>query len=287
MVEPVTVRDVLLDVQDRLRANGIDTPELDARLLLQAAMGLRHEDLIIEAALSVSDQEREKLEAMVARRLAHEPVSRILGRRAFWNADFEVTTDTLDPRADSETLVEGVLSHVDRTKPRALLDLGTGTGCLLLSLLQELPRATGLGIDVSAGAVETARRNAESLRLADRVEFMEINWNDLTPSGSYDVVIGNPPYIAAADIADLAPEVRDYDPLTALSGGADGLDCYREIAALLPAVLAENGLVALEIGAAQAEDVKGILGKAGLVVLQTLTDLAGHDRCIIARWMRV
>ncbi len=283
---PVTVREALRGVQERFRAGGIDTPELDARLLLQAATGLRHEDIVMEASRRVTVEALAQLEGMVTRRLKREPVSRILGVRAFWNADFKVTPETLDPRPDSETLVEGVLAHADKAKPLALLDLGTGTGCLLLSLLQELPLAAGLGIDISAGAVETARLNAVTLGLSGRVEFMEKDWKELTPLSLYDVVIGNPPYIALPEIAELAPEVRKYDPITALSGGPDGLDCYREIAALLPRILAKNSLVALEIGAAQAADVKGILGKAGLVVLQTLTDLAGHDRCIIARWTR-
>ncbi|MBU6475154.1 MAG: peptide chain release factor N(5)-glutamine methyltransferase [Alphaproteobacteria bacterium] len=286
MVKPSTVRDVLLDVQDRFCAADLDTPELDARLLLQAATGLRHEDLILEAALSVTDEERGRLEAMVARRLKHEPVSRILGSRAFWNADFRVTPDTLDPRADSETLVEGVLGLADKTRPLTILDLGTGTGCLLLSLLQELPLATGLGIDISAGAVEAARGNAESLGLTSRSYFMKIDWKKLTPLTLHDIVISNPPYITAAEMEALAPEVREYDPIAALSGGADGLDCYREIAALLPRALAPHGLLILEIGAAQAESVKGILGRGGLAVLQTLTDLAGQDRCIIARWAK-
>ncbi len=283
----VTVRDTLLSVQERFRAGGIDTPELDARLLLQAATGLRHEDIIMEAARGVTGEALARLEEMAARRLRREPVSRILGARAFWNADFKVTPETLDPRPDSETLIEGVLAEVAKEKPLAILDLGTGTGCLLLSLLQELPQATGLGIDISAGAVETARLNASALNLSGRSDFMEKDWKKLTPLSLYDVVIGNPPYIALPEIAELAPEVRKYDPIAALSGGPDGLDCYREIASLLPRILAKNGLVALEIGAAQAADVKGILGKAGLSVLHTLADLAGHDRCIIARWTRV
>jgi release factor glutamine methyltransferase len=282
----VTVRDALLGMQDRFRDAGLDTPELDARLLVQAALNMRHEDLILEAALSITPEENKKLDDMTARRLKHEPVSRILGTRSFWKSDFKVTPATLDPRADSETLVEAVLKNADKNQPLTILDLGTGTGCLLLSLLQELPQATGTGVDISPEAIKTAQANAESLNLSKRVCFMTKDWKELTPLTIFDIIISNPPYIPLAEIAELTPEVREYDPITALSGGNDGLDCYREIVELLPRLLTPEGKIFLEIGSTQAFSVKGIIAEGDMSVIQTITDLAGHDRCLVARWTK-
>jgi len=281
-----TIQSILADMRNAFRATGLDTPELDARLLVEAALGMTQTDLLTKADQEITPVQENALEAMTLRRLQREPVSRILGVRSFWKADFKISPATLDPRADSETLVDAVLAHVDKAQPIAILDLGTGTGCLLLSLLQELPQATGTGIDISAEAIEIAQQNAESLGLACRTNFMKIDWKEINDVKMYDVVISNPPYIALPEIAGLEPEVREYDPITALSGGADGLACYRDIAALLPRLLAKDGTLFLEIGASQAASVKGILGKAGLSVLQTLTDLAGHDRCLVARWTK-
>jgi release factor glutamine methyltransferase len=282
----VTLQDAWRDMRARFSDAGIDTPTLDARLLVQSALGLTHEELLMRPHQPLTPEQEKTLASFEARRLKREPVSRILGQRAFWKSFFKVTPATLDPRPDSETLVEAVLRHAERDRPLAVLDLGTGTGCLLLSLLQELPQATGTGIDISPEAVEVARQNAEALDLNAKSIFMANSWNELTPSALFDIVISNPPYISDAEMAALAPEVREYDPVAALSGGADGLDCYREIAALLPRLLGPQGAVFLEIGATQAEAVKGILAHAGLRVLQTCTDLAGHDRCIVARWMK-
>lgn len=282
----VTVQSILADMRNAFRATGLDTPELDARLLVEAALGMTQTDLLTKADQEITRAQENALEAMTLRRLQREPVSRILGMRSFWKADFKVSPATLDPRADSETLIEAVLANVDKEQHLAILDLGTGTGCLLLSLLQELPLATGTGIDISAEAIGIAQQNAESLSLARRTTFMTINWKEINDVKMFDVVVSNPPYIALSEIAGLAPEVREYDPITALSGGADGLECYRDIAIALPRLLAREGTVFLEIGSMQAASVKGILGKAGLCVLQTLTDLAGHDRCLIARWTK-
>lgn len=282
----VTVQSILIDMRNRFRAAGLETPELDARLLVEATLGMTQTDLLIKADQEITRAQENALEAMTLRRLQREPVSRIIGMRSFWKADFKISSATLDPRADSETLIEAVLANVDKEQPLAILDLGTGTGCLLLSLLQELPLAMGAGIDISAEAIGIAQQNAESLGLAHRTNFMAIDWKKINDVKMFDVVISNPPYIALPEIAGLAPEVREYDPITALFGGLDGLECYREIAALLPRLLAKEGIVFLEIGSTQAASVKGIVGKVGLSVLQTLTDLAGHDRCLVARWTK-
>jgi len=281
----VVIKSILADMRNAFRAIGLDTPELDARLLVEAALGMTQTDLLTNADQEISRAQETVLEAMTLRRLQREPVSRILGTRAFWKSDFKISPATLDPRADSETLVEAVLKIADKKSPLTILDMGTGTGCLLLSLLQELPQATGTGIDISAEAVEIARENALALNLADRVEFMKKDWKEIGAFKTFDIIISNPPYITLDEIKTLEPEVRAYDPLTALSGGADGLDCYRDIAVTLPRLLKPEGLVFFEIGSTQAEAVKGIVGKAGLTMLHTYTDLAGHDRCLVARYI--
>jgi len=220
---------------------------------------------------------------MLRRTLAHEPLSRVLGAREFWGLDFMLSPDTLDPRPETETLVEAVLARLpERGRPRRFLDLGTGTGCLLLALLSEYPAATGVGVDLAAGAVDTAARNAERHGLRPRAEFVVGNWGKgLTEA--FDVIVANPPYIASSDLAALPPEVRDYDPSLALDGGADGLAAYRAIAADLPRLLAPAGFFACEIGAGQENAVAGIISAAGLVIDNVLPDLAGIPRCVVAR----
>jgi release factor glutamine methyltransferase len=281
----VTIQSVLLEMREKFRTAGIDTPDLDARLLIQSALGLSQEELFLNNSRILTDSESKKLAEMVARRLKHEPVSRILGKRGFWRSEFKVSRETLDPRADSETLIEAVLKHAPKDKSLSILDLGTGTGCLLLSLLQEFPLALGLGIDISSDAVATARQNSADLSLSGKSKFMEIDWKkDQIPGAPFDIVISNPPYIAEDEMAGLAPEVTHYDPVRALVGGKDGLECYREIAALLPKLLTKAGLVFFEIGATQAVPVTEILADSGFSVVQVLPDLGGHNRCVIARW---
>ena len=197
----VTVQSILNYIRDQFRAAQLDTPELDARLLVQGALGVSHEDLLLNSSRSISAPEKKLLETMVQRRLQHEPVSRILGTRAFWKSDFKISPATLDPRADSETLIEAVLNNVNKESPLTIIDMGTGTGCLLLSLLQELPQATGDGIDISPEAIEIARQNAESLNLNSRSSFMATSWNKINAVKLYEVVISNPPYISQSEMA--------------------------------------------------------------------------------------
>lgn len=281
----VKIHDILESMREQFEEADLESAALDARLLMQAALQLPHEALVLGGEHDVTEGQLQQLGEMTARRLAREPVSRILGCRGFWKSDFKISPATLDPRADSETLIEATLDNIaDKTTALSILDLGTGTGCLLLTLLQEFTAAHGVGIDVSPDAVKIAAENAKTLDLATRSSFMAIKWGDFYPEAPFDIVISNPPYIKAGDIAGLAEEVKDYDPITALSGGADGLDCYREIAAVLPRLLAKRGLLVFEIGFDQAETVAAVLAGAGLSVLQTLTDLSGHNRCIVARW---
>lgn len=221
----------------RLKQAGLPTPELDARLLVRGATGASEIEMIREPGAFISPEEEALLGAYEHRRLAGEPVSRILGRREFWGLDFAVTPAVLDPRADSETLVAAALDLLRGVEAPRILDLGTGSGCLLLALLAERPDALGVGVDISAAALDVARANAVALGLAARAGFVAADWT-AGVDGVFDLVVSNPPYIVSAGIAALDAGVRDHDPRLALDGGADGLDAYRALARALPPVLA-------------------------------------------------
>ena len=266
----------------KLTAAGVENPETDIRLLVQHVLKIEHTALLMNLNRMLTNAEVKDLDAAIDRRGKREPVSRIIGSRGFWKYDFKVTPQTLDPRPDSETLVEAALKYASPA-PATILDLGTGTGCLLLSLLGEWVNAKGVGLDISGEAVATARENAEALKLALRATFIETDWENYTPPAPFDLVISNPPYIAAGEMPGLAPEVTEYDPVKALVSGQDGLECYRSITALLPRFLKKGGWVVFEIGHAQANDVKSILANAGAAVIHTVQDLAGSDRVIVAQ----
>lgn len=277
-----TLRILRRAAESRLREAGLDTPELDARLLIEQALGLSRQDIVLNPERSVSDTDLDGVMALIDRRIAREPVGRILGHREFWTIDLALNPDTLEPRPDTETVVEATLAVIpDRNAALRLLDLGTGTGCILLALLAELPNATGLGIDLSPLAVEAATGNARRNGLQDRAAFRTGDWGGgLTER--FDVVVSNPPYIPSGEIAALEPEVRDHDPRRALDGGADGLDPYRIIAAQLPGLLVPGGITALEVGIGQADAVRILLENAGLDRLSVLSDLGGVQRCVRA-----
>jgi release factor glutamine methyltransferase len=265
-----------------LGAAGVEQPRRDARLLLAETLGggaaliTGHPERQLDAA------EVDRFAVLVRRRTAREPVSRILGRREFWSLTLRVTPHVLDPRPDSETLVEAVLARIeDRDAALQVLDLGTGSGCLLLALLSELPRARGLGVDISPSALAAARENARILDLSPRAEFRRGDWAREI-DGSWQVIVSNPPYIMESAIADLAPEVARYDPSMALSGGADGLAAYRSLVPQAARLLSPGGILALEVGAGQADEVEQLLGAAGLLGLCRARDLTGTDRCVLA-----
>jgi release factor glutamine methyltransferase len=272
-----------------LREAGIGTPELDARLLLCHAAGLTQEAYVVAPETLLAKDVAARFDAMIARRLEGEPVSRIVGVREFYGRTFAVDRHTLDPRPDTETLIDAVLDTLLRESRRdeklRILDLGTGTGAILLTLLAELPLTQGAGSDVSEGALEVARRNARDLGLDDRTSFVAGDWFEPIEV-RFDIVVSNPPYIASAEIAGPAREVR-HDPLIALDGGADGLQAYRRIASGVGRVLNPGGLVFLEIGETQAEAVLGLLCDSGLKIdagASVWTDLAGRQRCVGARF---
>jgi release factor glutamine methyltransferase len=283
-----TRRQAFAGAAGALRAAGKEMPELDARLLLCHAAGLNHEAYVASPDVPLSEDAASHFDAMIERRLKGEPVSRILGAKEFYGRSFAVDVHTLDPRPDTETLIEAVLDTLAREGRREeklrILDLGTGTGCILLTLLAELPLAQGVGSDVSAGALDVARRNVRDVGVGDRASFVAGDW--FKPiEGSFDIVVSNPPYIASAEIARLSREVG-YDPLLALDGGEDGLEAYRRIASGVARVLCPGGLVFLEIGETQGEAVLGLLRDAGLEIeagRSIWADLAGRQRCVGVR----
>jgi release factor glutamine methyltransferase len=279
-----TVGDMLASVAARLAAAGIENGRLDARLLVGDATGLTVETMIAEPETTIDDPGVvARVERLTKRRLTREPMSQILGRREFWSLLFKVTSDVLTPRPDSETLVETVLSVVpDRSARLRLLDLGVGSGCLLLSLLHELPNARGLGIDRSERALAVARDNAEALGLAGRAEMRAGNWGADLPD-QFDIVVSNPPYIPSDDIEGLAPEVSEHEPWLALDGGSDGLDAYRTLAGELPFLVREGGWTALEVGQGQATAVARLVRAAGFRIERVVADLGAIERVILAR----
>jgi len=262
---------------------GIESPEVDARLLLGHALRLDRAQLVAQNDRLLDAREVDAASALAARRLRREPVSRILGTREFWSLPIVVTPDVLVPRPETETIVEAVLDAVGRdgTKMEKLriLDIGTGSGALLLALLKELTAAEGIATDISAAAIDVARENAKRNKLAARCSFVVC---DIAAGvqGKFDLVVSNPPYIARADIAALEPEVRSYDPPVALDGGNDGLDAYRAIAAEASRLLAPGGRVFVELGAGQEAAVSALFTKAGLRVTPARKDLAGIPRAL-------
>jgi release factor glutamine methyltransferase len=262
---------------------GIDEPRRRARALLAAALDLTAAEIFAHPEYKLNPEQQARVVAMLARMAAREPLSRITGRREFWGLEFLLSADTLDPRPETETIVEAVLSRLpERESAHRFLDLGTGTGCLLLALLSEYPKACGIGVDIAPGAARTARDNAARLGLAERARFVVGSWAG-TLAGRFDAIVANPPYIQRNAITALPPEVRRYDPIRALDGGADGLDAYRAIAADLPRLLHPGSLFAAEIGFGQAPSVAAILTRHGLRVDAIVPDLAGIERVVVAR----
>ena len=264
-------------------AAGFEEPRRRARRLVAAALDLSPAAVLARSERRLEAAEAARLRAVLERMLAMEPVSRILGRREFWGLEFALSPETLDPRPESESLVDAVLRHIpDRRAPLLLLDLGTGAGCLLLALLSELPAARGIGLDIALGAAATARANARALGLADRAGFVVGDWGRALGS-AFDVVVANPPYVATETIAELPREVRDYDPPRALDGGPDGLGAYRALAPDASRLIAPAGLFACEIGIGQRAEVAAILAAAGLGLAAVEPDLAGIPRVLLAR----
>lgn len=265
-----------------LETAAIPRPRHEARLLLAHATGLGQATLIGYPEQTVDDGALATFRTLVAARANQTPLSRITGRREFWSLEFELGTDTLDPRADSETLVEAALALLPPDRPARILDLGTGTGCLLLAVLSERPRAWGLGIDLAAGACRVAARNAERLGLSAQSAFAAGNWGTALAE-EFDLIIANPPYIPRDEIDGLAPEVTRHDPRRALDGGEDGLACYRRLIPECRNLLRRDSALVLEIGDGQATAVTRLMQSAEFSDLGSHQDIAGTVRCLTGR----
>ncbi len=282
----MTLGEVLTQAQHRLAMAGVDDPRRDARLIIGALLDISQATMVGFPETAISKDHLDVIDAAIARRVKREPVSRILGEREFFGLPFRLGPETLDPRPDSETIVEAGIACLRKVCNGRVLDLGTGTGCLLLSILSEVKDATGLGMDVSDNAIETARLNANYLDLQDRARFVRESWladswRTLIGDG-YHLVVANPPYIPDQDIDGLSPEVRNFDPLRALAGGHDGLDPYRHLIPHVPQLLQPKGWAVFEVGIGQAEDVATLFRDAGMIVTGMPKDLGGISRCVVA-----
>ncbi len=280
---PRTVGEALAEAARTLAAAGVDEGRREARLLLAHALGIAAGAVFSHPDRPLTTDESERFAAVAQRRAAREPFARIAGLREFWSLPFRLSADTLDPRPDSETLIQAALDAIpDRSAPLAVLDLGTGSGCLLLALLSELPRAWGLGIDISPGAAQTAAGNARALGLGDRAHFAAGDWTAAL-AGRFDVILVNPPYIPDAAIAALDPEVARWDPRRALAGGEDGLAAVRALAPVLPQYIEKQGFIVMELGAGQAESAARLCSAGGLETIARRNDLSGLTRCLLMR----
>ena len=277
-----TLGSLLGEVASMLSQAGFTEPRRAARRLVASTLDLTPAELLSHSEQVLDEQHTGRVRRALDRMAEHEPLSRIVGRREFWGLEFTLCGDTLDPRPETETVVEAVLRRVlDRDAPLRFLDLGTGTGCILLALLSEFPAATGFGVDLALGAVMTARRNAAALGLAARAHFLVGDWGTAM-SGKFDVIASNPPYIASAALADLPPEVALYDPCLALDGGADGLGAYRALVVDLARLLQPGAVLVIEVGFSQAPAVAAMLRASGMAIEGCERDLAGIARCVVA-----
>lgn len=282
-----TVGGIYQDIRRAFRDVGLDTPELDARLLLGEAAGIEPAQIPLYMDRELNEEQRSLLLGWVEKRLSGMPVGRIVGHREFWGLDFRLNEATLEPRPDTEILVEAVLNRADADQACLFLDVGTGTGAIAISLLHELPQALCIAIDISARALEQATANAVSHDVGDR--FLAVQGDYLSAigavasSGGVDWVISNPPYIASSVVAGLKREVRLHDPNQALDGGLDGLDAYRSLTERAAGILRPGGHMALEIGYDQADAVGRLLEQVGFEAIETIQDLAGLDRVLVAK----
>jgi release factor glutamine methyltransferase len=269
--------------QKRLKAAGVDSPSIDARLLLEAAAGVSRMDVISDPYRQLTRDQVETLDNYVARRERREPVARILGRKGFWTLLLKVSPAVLTPRPETERVVDMALEAFSEGTTFTMLDLGVGSGAILLSVLAERPAAKGLGVDVSEEALAVARDNAASLGLVDRAAFLRTDWTQGLPDEGFDLVVSNPPYIPSADIEGLEPEVKAHEPRLALDGGPDGLDPYRFLAPEILRVLKPGGFFAVEIGWDQGRAVEDLFQGAGAERVRVVRDLSDRDRVVVGR----
>lgn len=282
MKKPETpLMDIARELQATLKEGGIPVDLREVKMMMKEAAGLTEEDFILTPDQPLIQEQQEKLSAIIARRLKGEPLSRIVGVKEFWGLEFEVTPDTLDPRPDTETLIEAVLKSLpDKDAPLRVVDLGTGTGCILISLLTELPNAAGVAVDISDAALGVARRNAERHGVSGRFEAVQGSWFGPLAGQDFDLIVSNPPYIPDADIQKLSGEVKNHDPVLALSGGENGLESYQKIISGLKKHLNHKNRAFLEIGFDQLGSVSRLVEESNLCVCDSTPDIAGIPRVV-------
>jgi release factor glutamine methyltransferase len=277
------MNDIFSDIINDLASAGIKSPRLEARIIIAEVLKCSTGE--IGTATKVSAEQRQQITCLVNKRKQHAPLDKILGHKEFYKWDFTVNEDVLSPRPDTEILLENALKYAPKDKKIKILDLGTGSGCLLISLLKELPLAYGVAADVSESALNVAQKNAANLNVSERIKFIHADW--FSPDfcsligNTFDIIVTNPPYIPTNDITDLDDEVRLFDPLLALDGGTDGYASYRKIASLIPLLLKSKGYIFIEAGMGQALHINDIFAGFNLQPIDIVPDLAGIDRCII------
>lgn len=285
-----SIQDTLFHAQQQLNATSA-SPSLDGRILMAYALQKEISFIFANPEATLNQKQLDHFSHLVEERLKGKPIAKITGEKEFWKLTFKTSEATLDPRPDSETLIESALKYMPHVKhppqeaphpPLRLLDLGTGTGCLLLSLLAEHSNTEGIGVDANAKALAIANENAQNLGLSNRVKFKHGSWTDpLSKEAPFDLVISNPPYLKTDEITDCSPEVRLFDPLSALDGGPDGLTCYRNIAKSVKAVMKKKGRLILEIGKGQDYPVQSIFSRYDFTLLESVKDLGQITRCLV------
>lgn len=270
------------DIKKKLAESGIEAPDLEAKRLIQAVMGLDSVNFITNKEKPLSKPDIDQINHYLARRLNGEPLSKILGVKEFWGLEFEVTKDTLDPRPDTETLIEAVLGWVGARKDETLkiIDLGTGTGCILITLLSELSNAQAIGVDISEDALAVAAKNAEKHKMSNRIKFVQGDWLVGFEDESFDLIVSNPPYIPNPDIENLSKEVKNHDPILALDGGKNGLNCYKIIFSQLKNKLNGQNRAFLEIGFGQLSNIARLVDDSNLLLCDSKADISGIPRVV-------
>ena len=286
-VRKMELKQTYLHVKKTLASAAIDSADLEARMILTHVTGVSVADLILNPDRAVQDDHMQTINGIVARRVQREPLSKILGEKEFWGLPFTVSADVLDPRPDTETIIEAAIRRFRDNPPQRILDLGTGSGCLIISLLHEFPDAHGVAVDISVDALGIAKTNADKNGVLDRCTFHESDWIESLSAGDadsdtekYDLIVSNPPYIPNQDIENLSAEVQNHDPILALDGGNDGLNAYKKIIPALNSQMHADGIALLEVGISQAEDVVRIVKDTGLSVRGVHADLGGIPRVV-------
>ncbi len=276
----ITLQNLYFEIRNTLRdADITDNPDIEARAFIRHNINIADIDLIIRSDQPVDGNKVDDVRDGLRRRLQGEPISRIFGEREFWGLPFKVTPDVLDPRPDTETIIEVAIRRFVGDPPATVLDLGTGSGCLIISLLSEWPLARGIGVDICEKALAVAQENARNNGIEERLKLGKSNWGEII-KGRYDLIVSNPPYISNQEIPNLSVSVKNYDPILALDGGDDGLDCYRHLITETKRLLKPGGICLFEVGHSQAEDVSRLVEDSGLSVKDVHADMAGIPRVV-------